>query len=1152
MQRGRAPALRAFSSTPCRTRQPLFQIKSNELKVSNAERQLVQDRKRTLLRTSQWVKADSGVIRAVFHRDFQELFQLRSEYARRIADALAKLQDPASFEVKDLTFDNILGRTYPSISYPPEFAIIDRYNPLGIPPDTPEQAIPPIHHPSRVAKALSDANFTGPPPWPRYKRVPRGGHAYPPQLHIDGTPTLNSVTLTLPGATIDPLYTFFKWFLNNNFTFRATHALVTLWARSHGLLLSPQALGLMVVASLQGDRAFFVDGLDHHGWANVDYRSPSDRVWGRATGSVPVGFTKVPSLPENKAVEIQLVNFFIYWSNRLSEADVCAFSVRYGRSKQQISRQPYKGDADDRSNHHFLKEWMDDPLYDPPPWRFHALVIQDPFLFSHNHAENLSGRDLRELAYHMRRTATYLRDGRPLPWTFGTEAIAPGSEVEARLLGDLAQYSAALSLLKPDRIPTELPSFYGPDGQFARSPQFLLPMEADNKVPDPRPYNFDLARKSREGFRKPDMFSSRGFHTSSVVLDKAEPRKFAHKPPKPIQPSSTTDQSGWGLNSPQAHNPSFWRPGPVREPLTLPKNARSSNPLPERPRSASPLPPVRPTNAGVAYKSASSKLREFHTSASCAARDGAARLTRAAKNDETEERSVQTTRKHTLGKVRRAIQKACGDEYKVELFGSTRYGASSPTSDLDMVILDPHRPHGFAPGKKHKLHPVYEVRNVAKVLKSAGFFIIETLGKATVPIVKFRDPQTGHFADINVNDRLGLINSDFIKRYCELNPVLTAMIQYIKLWAKPLGLNNPSAVRSAKHTFTVTFSSYALALMTIAFMQHRGLLPNLQEGLPPLEAGKLAGTFWLNKKPKVLCCDVRYQQMEGWTPPEDVPLHQLIREWFQFYADFDYDADMISVREGGRLPRPPKVHGYLPFGGIMCNVDPFIRTKNITQHIGRPSIHRFKHTCKDWAAMPEFKQGELPLPEGALEKMSPELQRLMMPKVMRSAAWLPVEADAQPLPWRDIPRRPKAETRLDVPPHLAKARPSPILATLSSEPVPFVLTSSTEEALAPEPTSKPEPGEWISVDSEDSDEEEPLPDHGRLVAELEAELADSEAPGPDTPQRTPFMTAPIDGQDDALEYDPNLVLDSYGRIVEPKKPPKVRDAVEDTVGWGFR
>ncbi|KAJ6504242.1 hypothetical protein C8R47DRAFT_1104811 [Mycena vitilis] len=1110
----------------------------------------------------------------VFHCDFQELSELRSDYARRIADALATLQDPASFKVKDLTFDNILGRRYPSISYSPEFAIIDRHNPLGIPPDTPEQAVPPIHHPSRVAKALSDANFTGPPPWPRYKRVPRGGHAYPPQLRIDGGPKLDSVTLTLPGATIEPLYNFFTWFLNNNFAFRATHGLATLWARSHGLLLSPQALGLMVVASLQSDRAFFVDGLDHHGWANVDYRSPSDPLWGRATGSVPVGFTKVPSLPENNAVEIQLVNFFIYWSNRLAEADVCAFSVRNGRAKQQIPRTPYKTDADDRSKHFFLKEWMDDPLYDPPPWRFHALVIQDPFLFSHNHAENLSGRDVRELAYRMRRTATFLRDGRPLPWTFGTEAIAPGSEVEARLLGDLPQYSAALSLLKPDRIPAELPSFYGPDGRFARSPQFLLPMEADNKVPDPRPYNFDLARKSREGFRKPDMYERR-FHTSTVVLDKAEPRKSAHKPPKPVQPSSTTDQSGWGLNSPQPHNPSFWRPGPVREPLTLPKNARSSNPLPEKARSASPLPPVRPTNAGVAYKSASSKPREFHTSASCAARNGTPRFTGAgprftgaAKTDNfnTEERSVHTTRRLTLGKVRRAIQKACGDDYKVELFGSTRYGASSPTSDLDMVILDPHRPHGFAPGKKHKLHPVYEVRNVAKVLKSAGFFIIETLGKATVPIVKFRDPQTGHFADINVNDRLGLINSDFIKRYCELNPVVTAMIQYIKLWAKPLGLNNPSAVRSAKHTFTVTFSSYALALMSIAFMQHRGLLPNLQEGLPPLEAGKLEGTFWLNKKPKVLCCDVRYEHMEGWTPPEDVPPHQLIREWFQFYADFDYDEDMISVREGGRLSRSPQVHGSLPFGGILCNVDPFIRTKNVTQHIGRPSIHRFKHTCKDWAAMPEFERGELPLPEGAREKMSPELQRLMMPKVMRTARWLPVEADAQRLPWRDIPRRPRAGTHLDVPPHLAKERPSPILqlATLSSETVAFV---STGEALTPEPTPKPTPGEWVSVGdfplpwrdsaqtkwtpSEDSSEEEPSPEHGKLVA-LEAGMADWEAPGPDTPQQTPFMIAPVDGADDAPEYDPNLVLDSYGRIVGPKKPPKVRDTVEDTVGWGFR
>ncbi|KAJ7905035.1 hypothetical protein B0H13DRAFT_1620245 [Mycena leptocephala] len=288
--------------------------------------------------------------------------------------------------------------------------------------------------------------------------------------------------------------------------------------------------------------------------------------------------------------------------------------------------------------------------------------------------------------------------------------------------------------------------------------------------------------------------------------------------------------------------------------------------------------------------------------------------------------SVRASRRQTLFSVQDAIRKACGNEYRVELFGSTRYGISSAKSDLDMVILVPLydvRYSTFARWFPQLIVSLF-CRNIARALRKAGFYILETLPMATVPIVKFKDQKTGHFVDLNVNDRLGVHNSDLIKHYCQLNPVLRTMIQYIKMWAKPLGLNRPSPTQRGA---SVTFSSYALVMMTIGFLQHRGLLPNLQEGLPPLEPGKLTGTFWL-KKPRPLCCDVRYQQAVGWTPPEDVAVPQLMQDWFRFYGlEFQYDSEMISVRQGGCLQRSSNPEWRLPFTGVMWNIDPFIRTK---------------------------------------------------------------------------------------------------------------------------------------------------------------------------------------------------------------------------------
>ena len=69
-----------------------------------------------------------------------------------------------------------------------------------------------------------------------------------------------------------------------------------------------------------------------------------------------------------------------------------------------------------------------------------------------------------------------------------------------------------------------------------------------------------------------------------------------------------------------------------------------------------------------------------------------------------------------------------------------------------------------------------------------------------------------------MNEQTGYWNSMMIKQYAEQSPHLIPLLKAIKLWAKPLGLNAPSPeIPKAP----VTFSSYAYALMTIAFMQVR-------------------------------------------------------------------------------------------------------------------------------------------------------------------------------------------------------------------------------------------------------------------------------------------------------------------------------------------
>lgn len=126
--------------------------------------------------------------------------------------------------------------------------------------------------------------------------------------------------------------------------------------------------------------------------------------------------------------------------------------------------------------------------------------------------------------------------------------------------------------------------------------------------------------------------------------------------------------------------------------------------------------------------------------------------------------------------------------------------------------------------------PLTQPRKLAYAMKSTRFSSVDFRARSTVPIgtsttltvtphsppnpVKFKDPFSGLDCDLNVNERLGIVNSDMIKEFCDNSTVLRPLLFSIKEWAKPRGLNSPSVDRESP-----SFSSYAFALMTITFLQ---------------------------------------------------------------------------------------------------------------------------------------------------------------------------------------------------------------------------------------------------------------------------------------------------------------------------------------------
>jgi DNA polymerase sigma len=78
-----------------------------------------------------------------------------------------------------------------------------------------------------------------------------------------------------------------------------------------------------------------------------------------------------------------------------------------------------------------------------------------------------------------------------------------------------------------------------------------------------------------------------------------------------------------------------------------------------------------------------------------------------------------------------------------------------------------------------------------------------------VPILKFIDDESGFQVDFNVNNLLGIINSNLIFTYVQIDHRFHIMNVFLKWWAKSVGILGAS---------NGYLSSYALTLMIIAFL----------------------------------------------------------------------------------------------------------------------------------------------------------------------------------------------------------------------------------------------------------------------------------------------------------------------------------------------
>ncbi|XP_054434506.1 poly(A) RNA polymerase GLD2 isoform X2 [Pteronotus mesoamericanus] len=278
------------------------------------------------------------------------------------------------------------------------------------------------------------------------------------------------------------------------------------------------------------------------------------------------------------------------------------------------------------------------------------------------------------------------------------------------------------------------------------------------------------------------------------------------------------------------------------------------------------------------------------------------------------------------------------------LVGSSLNGFGTRTSDGDLCLVVKEEPVNQKTEARHILTLVHK----HFCTRLSGYIERPQLIRAKVPIVKFRDKVSCVDFDLNVNNIVGIRNTFLLRTYAYLENRVRPLVLVIKKWASHHEINDASRG---------TLSSYSLVLMVLHYLQTlpEPILPSIQKIYPmkklnmckasPLCLFKFS-SCWMSIFSSLL--DTHYKnkikqnnlKLESFSPtiqlhlvhqvPCDVPpylsknesnLGDLLLGFLKYYAtEFDWNSQMISVREAKAIPRPDGIEWRNKY---ICVEEPF-------------------------------------------------------------------------------------------------------------------------------------------------------------------------------------------------------------------------------------
>lgn len=269
----------------------------------------------------------------------------------------------------------------------------------------------------------------------------------------------------------------------------------------------------------------------------------------------------------------------------------------------------------------------------------------------------------------------------------------------------------------------------------------------------------------------------------------------------------------------------------------------------------------------------------------------------------------------------------------VYIVGSSTNGFGTNQSDVDICLMV------SLEEINQKSEALLLLRAIAKAMRKTTFIRNLNVIAAKCPIIKFHDNFNNLDCDINLNNHIGIRNTHLMKVYSDIDWRVKPLVLNIKHWAKHHGINDASQR---------TISSYSFALLAIFYLQAKcdpPVLPVLQKLEPDKFNTKTdIRTLRLN--------DDRYLTSE-FTSSNNQSLGELFNGFLDYYASFNFNESVISVRLGELIPKntmPEDEHESLKSGYIKIE-EPFDLTNTARSVYDLETFREIKNVFKKSAGM---------------------------------------------------------------------------------------------------------------------------------------------------------------------------------------------------------